>query len=216
MSWTILAFVITLLGVALAFYDLTVGRGFPDSCLSPFLFGWMSSAAAIAAAGLIGTPFSRWATVCGLLRALRFLAAGARFDGVAAAIGLFDLLWAHETLFVEMNRSYPEKAWIAGVGKAVLVCDINTRLLLLFGVTSCLGPVGHCWSLFVLSTYVLSVFLLARSSPAYCGVIVACLAGIAGRRPDQLVQATAAICAAVAAAGFVVVTWKDRMAQRGL
>ncbi|CAE8583578.1 unnamed protein product [Polarella glacialis] len=87
--------------------------------------------------------------------------------------------------------------WVPGIGKALLVVDINARILTVFGATgNPIGALSFCWILFVLSTYILSTLLMARSIPSYCAIVVASLIGIAANTSQGKVQVAAAISAA--------------------
>ncbi|CAE8641765.1 unnamed protein product, partial [Polarella glacialis] len=135
--------------------------------------------------------------MCGSLRALRLAASFADFQGTAVLIGLLDLLRPHEELLQELQRSGSTMTWVPGIGKALLVVDINARILTVFGATgNPIGALSFCWILFVLSTYILSTLLMARSIPSYCAIVVASLVGIAANTSQGKVQVAAAISAA--------------------
>eukprot|EP00933_Yihiella_yeosuensis_P036105 TRINITY_DN29803_c0_g1_i1.p1 TRINITY_DN29803_c0_g1~~TRINITY_DN29803_c0_g1_i1.p1 ORF type:complete len:224 (-),score=32.21 TRINITY_DN29803_c0_g1_i1:186-857(-) len=160
--------------------------------------------------------FQRLGTACCTLRICTFLYGIYGYQAVAAAVGLLDLLFTREKLFVELRRNIPEKAWVAGATKACLVVDVNARLLAVFGLNAAtkagaeLPLWGEVWIYFVLFSYVASVLLMSKSSDAYCAVIGVALVGLSvAPEAARRLQIAAGLGAVVSFIGFSIIVLKE-------
>jgi len=162
---------------------------------------------------------SKFVYLCALLRCLR-LGASELIPAysplwsalLASGIGLADLFWAHEHLYLSRKELGWTNNWLVnlpGFSKAVLIAEINVQLAAIFVTGEPSSLIWQSWAAFVISTYAASQAMMAKSG-FFATVMTVFLGGLAHSQQNMLVRSAALI--GLTSASIVV----GRQASRAL